>query len=226
MTVPIGAPVDARSAGSGDGTEHDAQVVQQRRQAVCQETLPGDKHLAHRDRDREDQHRHAHDCGTARVLGDLLAASKPGATSWAVHGAMTNSTATAAAMTRRRGGHDRSRECCPPLPGRRAPCARRTGTKAADSPRDDQHVQHQLRQHERRVVDIQLAARAEGAGERPVAEQAHAVAPERQHRQQQRTRRQCSGRAAGRRSGATTSGPGAGHGVGWTRSFPRNDAWV
>ena len=55
--------------------------------------------------------------------------------------------------------------------------------------RDDEDREDELGQRERGVVDVELAPGAEGARERPVADEAHDVARERECREQDGTRR-------------------------------------
>ena len=73
---------------------------------------------------------------------------------------------------------------------RRRAESREDGHEGGRQAGNDEHVQGQLGQHERGVVDIQLAAGSKGAREGPVAHQAHDVAGERQRGEQDDAARQ------------------------------------
>ena len=65
------------------------------------------------------------------------------------------------------------------------PGAREHGHEGSRQTGVDEHVEGQLGDDQRGVVDIQLAAGTEGPGQHPVAQQTHQVAAHGEHREEQ-----------------------------------------
>ena len=185
---PDGRPIDTDDRTQNDRPEDDAQVVEDRCQAVAQEALPGDEHLAEGERGGEDECCHEHDPEELDVelaLGGVEAGHDPGG--------------------RQRGddeedhvGHGHQQD------GHRqdgaAELGRATGVVLARPAEDgheggreagdDEHVQDQLGDDERRVVGVQLDASAERPCERSVAQEAHGIGGEGQGGEQDGAPRQ------------------------------------
>ena len=158
--IPIAVVEQQRPAG-------DAEVVQDRREGVVQELALGHEHLAQGDRGPEDDRRHQHQPEQVEVAGPgstRRSRGRPGARSpgrgSAAAGCDADITMTASVRTvwANRGaasaawrasevntGHERRRE-----PGRH------------------EHVEGQLREHERRVVGVELRPGPVGPGEQAV----------------------------------------------------------
>ena len=175
---PDGRAQDAQLGAEHDRAEDDAGVVEDRREPVGQEALADDEHLAEREGRREDDRGHAHDPEQLGVLGSLLRVEPRRHDVDGLRGE-DEQDPDRDDHHRDRRGQDRAGE----ILGRARVLvaeAREDGDERGRQAGDDEDVQCQLGQDERGVVDVELAAGAEGARERPVADEAHDVGRERE----------------------------------------------
>ena len=185
---PDRGAVDADERPEEDRPEHDAEVVEDRREAIAQEALAGDEHLAERERGGEDEGGDEHDpeeLDVQRTLDRIEARDDQLSGRWG------DDEEDHVGHGHEQDGHGQDG---PAELGRAVDeltlRATEDGHERGRQAGDDEHVEDELGHDERRVVGIELDARPERSGERPVAQEAHDVARERQGREEHGALRQ------------------------------------